>query len=141
MLVDEGRVLVGRRIAKQGDGKWALPGGWVEHGESIEACGARELLEETGLGAADLAGPVRAMDVAPCVNSFADGSQSVSVFVVARLGAAKPEPKLCEPDKCSGWRWARFDGEPWLRREDMFPSLAHVLGSVAARRIVHHSEQ
>lgn len=37
-----------------GTGRWTLPGGGLEPGESFAACAARELLEETGLSAARL---------------------------------------------------------------------------------------
>ena len=48
---DQGRVLL---IKRSDNGRWALPAGAMELGESITDCGARELYEETGLRAAGL---------------------------------------------------------------------------------------
>jgi 8-oxo-dGTP diphosphatase len=49
-----GRVLLIRRKNRPYQGSYALPGGFVEIGETVEAACRRELLEETGVKAGGL---------------------------------------------------------------------------------------
>ena len=49
VVIHEGRVLLIRRGKEPLRGRWVVPGGTVELGESLEAAVVREVQEETGL--------------------------------------------------------------------------------------------
>ncbi len=49
VLVHGGKVLLVRRGKEPLRGRWVVPGGTVEAGETLEAAVAREVLEETGI--------------------------------------------------------------------------------------------
>ena len=48
VIVHEGRVVLVKRRFDPLAGQWSIPGGAVEAGETLEACVAREMAEETG---------------------------------------------------------------------------------------------
>ncbi len=49
VVVRDGALLMVRRGKEPAKGLWSLPGGRLEHGESLAEAAAREVLEETGL--------------------------------------------------------------------------------------------
>jgi ADP-ribose pyrophosphatase YjhB (NUDIX family) len=69
VIVDGDRVVLVRRRFEPLAGRWTLPGGAVEAGETLPACVAREMREETDLAVA--VGPV--IDVFDRITRDADG--------------------------------------------------------------------
>ena len=123
IVLRKGRVLLGQRRGSHGAGTWALPGGHLEFGETVEQCAAREALEETGLAVNVVARGPYTSDV------FADeGRHYVTLFVLAH--SPQGEPQLLEPGKCAEWRWCRWSELP----TPLFAPLAslHASGYVPA---------
>ena len=46
--LDNGALLLVKRVREPAAGKWGLPGGFIETGETWQEAGAREVFEETG---------------------------------------------------------------------------------------------
>ncbi len=49
VIVKDGKILLAKRKTNVGDGKWNLPGGFLEHGELPEEAAKRETREEVGV--------------------------------------------------------------------------------------------
>ena len=116
IVVKSGKVLLGRRKGSHGAGRWAFPGGHLAHGETIEACARREVMEETGL-------KIEHLKLGPYTNDlFTENAKHyVTLYVVARYAGGEPQTR--EPEKCEGWDW--FDW-PYLPRP-RFLSLKNLL--------------
>lgn len=117
LVMRDGQVLLGQRIGSHGAGTWALPGGHLEFGESIEACAAREVLEETGLQVHDIRHAAYTNDLFE-----AEGLHYVTLFVQARCDVG--EPQVLEPGKCRGWAWYAWGALP----QPLFAPLASMQG-------------
>ena len=117
LLLRDGKLLLGQRIGTHGAGTWAPPGGYLEFGESLEACARREVLEETGL-------TLENIRLGPYTNTvFAhEGKHSVTLFLLADCPESLGQPERREPEKCLGWSWYTWDSLP----KPLFATLAQL---------------
>ncbi len=49
IIINDNKILLGKRKNAHGSGSWRPPGEHLEFGESLEDCAAREVYEETGI--------------------------------------------------------------------------------------------
>lgn len=115
----DGRVLLLRRKGSHGAGTWSLPGGYLEWGERLEECAAREVLEETGL----VAGAVRFLGITNDVMT-AEAKHYVTIFMEADC---EGEPYNCEPEKADELGWFELDALP----QPLFLPMAHFVAGEA----------
>lgn len=102
------RVLLVRRAAEPFAGRWAIPGGFVNENEPLEAAARRELEEETGLAvAADLTQ----------VGAFGDPGRDPRGWTVSAVFGVVLEgepPAVAGSDDAAEAAWHRIDALPPL---------------------------
>jgi 8-oxo-dGTP diphosphatase len=100
------QVLLVQRANPPFAGSWALPGGFVEHGERVAQAAPRELLEETGVRAGEL----ELLGVYDTPGRDPRG-WTVSVVFIGRLA---DEQAASGADDASEARWFPADAPPGL---------------------------
>ncbi|MDY7101990.1 MAG: NUDIX domain-containing protein [Actinomycetota bacterium] len=114
IAVHEDAILLVRRASEPGLGRWSVPGGRVEQGETLAEAVLRELREETGL--AGVCGPLVGW-----VERMGDDHHFVILdFEVTVLDSTEPHPG----DDASAARWIDFDD---LGRIDLVDGLTDFL--------------
>jgi 8-oxo-dGTP diphosphatase len=105
LIIHDGRVLLGERTGSHGANTWALPGGHLEFGESIQSCARREVFEETGI----VVNRVRNVGF---TNDVFEKEQLhyVTLYVLAEKWSGRPA--VMEPKKCRRWLWFEWADLP-----------------------------
>ncbi len=101
LIEDQGRVLLAKRSPGRPEaGRWHLPGGFVDRGETVEAAAGREVAEEVGL----------AVEIGDLIGVFSYPDDPVVVVVLAaRVKSGRPVPGA-ETDEAAWFGAAEI---PW----------------------------
>lgn len=126
LLLDGDRVLLVQRGRPPQAGRWTVPGGGVEVGETLEAAALRELREETGLSCT--LGPI--VEVLDRVVRDGDGRVEYHYVILDFLGGA-PSGELRAASDCADARWFALDD---IDRLDTTDGLAPVIARARAMR-------
>jgi mutator protein MutT len=116
---DTGQVLFMRRAnTGYADGKWSVPAGHVEMGETLSAACCREALEEIGINLD--------ANALTCVliqhKHDLDGEERIDIFFAATLPYGQ-NPTIREPHACDAMRWATLSNPP-------VPTVAYVAEAI-----------
>jgi len=85
IILEGGKILLEKRKSTPGEGKWAVPGGLIELGETVERAVIREVKEETGL---DVASP-RLVDVVDYISLDEKGAVKYHFIILDYLVTVK----------------------------------------------------
>lgn len=136
VIVESGRILLVRRAVEPSKGKWSVPGGSVEWGESLTEAVKREVREETGL-------EVEVGEVAGVFDLITNSSQPDAGYhyVIIDYFAQAVGGELRPGDDAGEARWVKLDEldeyelTPHLReRLDEMGIFRHVPEDSATRR-------
>lgn len=97
IIKDKNCILMGKRKGGRGAGKFSIPGGHVEFGETLEVATLRELAEE--------AGPIEITNfrhVGITEDIYPDAHYITHFFQADYVSGL---PITMEPEKCEGWYW------------------------------------
>lgn len=100
ILNDKGQVFMGLRgpKARNEQGKWEIPGGAVEWGETFEQALVREVFEEYGITVR----VIRLLQICDHI-IYAENQHWVSPTYICEI--IEGEPCINEPEKCSDFGW------------------------------------
>ncbi|MFA5946661.1 MAG: NUDIX domain-containing protein [Patescibacteria group bacterium] len=104
IVLRDGKFLLGKRRNAHGEGEWALIGGKLDHGESIEDCARREIHEESGMEIANIRFTTLFNSVRYPPKHF------LAIGVVADWVSG--EAQVYPAEKISEWGWFDFDQLP-----------------------------
>jgi ADP-ribose pyrophosphatase YjhB (NUDIX family) len=102
-VVNDGRLLLVRRLSRRGRGNWQIPGGFVEHDETMELAVVREVEEEAGVTST-------VQGVLGIRNRYdAEGGNSLYIVMLLRPQSGEPNPDMTEVDRAEYFSLAEIE--------------------------------
>jgi 8-oxo-dGTP pyrophosphatase MutT (NUDIX family) len=100
LVIQNDRVLL---IKESSDDWWALPGGGIDHGETVELALAREIEEELGVPADKIVSDSQVVDYN--IGNVVNAVPRMNLF----FRVSVPEASLKKTDHVAEWRWFTED--------------------------------
>ena len=102
-VVNDGRLLLVRRLSRRGRGNWQIPGGFVEHDETMELAVVREVEEEAGVTST-------VQGVLGIRNRYdAEVGNSLYIVMLLRPQSGEPNPDMAEVDRAEYFSLAEIE--------------------------------
>ena len=123
VVVRRGEEVLLVRRAYHGAGSWAAPGGYLDRGETFEACAAREVREETGVEIGGVQVVAVGNDIHP------DGKHNVTIWLAADYAGG--EARVAS-DEATEVGWFTREGLPeplYLSTRLFFSGRTYPLGT------------
>lgn len=125
LLKKGNKILLQRRFhTGYEDGKWSLPAGHVEEGETYTQCVIREIKEEIGVELSEK--DLQVTHVLQRDGREASGEHRYRMDIFFLTEKWQGEPKIMEPNKCDGLEWFDMDELP----DNVIPYIRHVIEKV-----------
>ncbi len=129
-LVNDGKILMGRRLDAHGLNSWGPPGGHLEFGEDPFQGAIRELKEETDLEALDV-------HFACWTNDLYQEEKKHYISLHMVITRYQGELKLMEPNKCQEWHWLTLEELP----KSLFLSAKNFIQSGVLQKFIETSKK
>ena len=121
-----GQVLMMKRKNAHGAGTWAVPGGHLEFGETLEECAIRETLEEVGVEIGD----IRFAGITNDVFSK-EGRHYITIWMQGRLKSGEPTIAAAREVAEVGWfRWKALPSPLFLPLENLLNQRGYPRGGI-----------
>lgn len=120
VIVEDGRLLLVERARPPSAGRWAVPGGQVEPGETLSEAVQREVREETGLR-------VEVGDIAWVGSSIGPGTPPEWHYVIVDFWATPVGGDLMPGDDATRAEWIPLDRlQAWPMVDTMYDLAAQL---------------